>query len=97
MHSAVHLHVHMSIYVYLHPSARIISTIHPTHKRPLLSFLAKFYSQQSYVGQRTVATAMLAEFVNHSSEDQMLLKELIKFLLPQVADKVRVDVRCVRR
>jgi len=31
---------------------------------------------------------MLAEFVNHSSDDGLLLKELIKFLLPRVVDKV---------
>ena len=31
---------------------------------------------------------MLAEFVQHSKEDVPLLRELIKFLLPRVADKV---------
>jgi vesicle coat complex subunit len=35
-----------------------------------------------------VATAMLAEFVQHSKEDVPLMRELIKFLLPRVADKV---------
>jgi hypothetical protein len=42
-----------------------------------------------------VATALLAEFVNHSLDDKPLLKELIKFLLPRVADpidKVRKQV-----
>jgi hypothetical protein len=67
---------------------RIFSELHPDRKRALLNFLAKFYSQQSYTGQRIVATAMLAEFVCHSSEDLPLLRDVIKFLLPRVADKI---------
>ena len=67
---------------------RCFSEIHPNRKRSLLQFLGKFYSQQSYTGQRIVATAMLAEFVNHASDDVALLREVIKFLLPRVADKV---------
>jgi len=35
-----------------------------------------------------VATTMLAEFVNHSKDDDRLLSELINFLLPRVADKI---------
>jgi len=54
----------------------------------LLKFLAKFYSGQSAHGQRVVATTILSEFVNHSADDSALLKELIKFLLPRVADKI---------
>jgi flagellar motor protein MotB len=54
----------------------------------ILTFLSSFYSQQAYVGQRVVATAMLAEFVSHSADDHALQAELIKFLLPRVADKV---------
>lgn len=67
---------------------RCFSEVHSDRKRDLLTFLSKFYSQQSYTGQRIVATAMLAEFVNHSQNDDVLLRELIKFLLPRVADKV---------
>lgn len=67
---------------------RCFSELHPGRKRALLQFLGKFYSQQSYTGQRIVATAMLAEFVNHASDDVQLLREVIKFLLPRVADKV---------
>jgi len=61
---------------------------HQKAKRALLKFLSNFYSQQSFTGQRIVATTMLAEFVNHSADDGLLLKELIKFLLPRVVDKV---------
>lgn len=57
-------------------------------KRNLIKFLSRFYSPQSFYGQRVVATALLAEFVNHSSDDCPLLKELIKLLLPRVADKI---------
>lgn len=60
----------------------------PQLKRELLEFLAHFYSQQAYTGQRVVATAMLAEFVSHSAGDADLQGELIRFLLPRVADKV---------
>ena len=67
---------------------RCFSEVHPERKRALLAFLAKFYNNQSYSGQRIVATAMLAEFVNHSSDDVTFLREVIKFLLPRVADKV---------
>lgn len=67
---------------------RVVCTVHPDKKRHLLSFLSKFYSQQSYVGQRIVATSMLAQFVVHSKDDDALLRELIKFLLPRVVDKV---------
>lgn len=67
---------------------RAFSEVHPDRKRAVLQYLARFFSQQSYTGQRIVATAMLAEFVNHSSDDVTLLREVIKFLLPRVADKV---------
>jgi hypothetical protein len=67
---------------------KLICGVHISRKRELLAFLSKFYSQQSYIGQRVVATAMLAEFVNHSREDAPLLRELVKFLLPRVADKI---------
>lgn len=69
-------------------ATRIFCGLHGDKKRSLLKFLAKFYSQQSYNGQRVVATSLLAEFVNHSGEDLPLLKELIKFLLPRVVDKI---------
>ena len=67
---------------------KAFSEVHPERKRALLQFLGRFYSQQSYTGQRIVATSMLAEFVCHCSEDVVLLREVIKFLLPRVADKV---------
>ena len=44
----------------------IFCGVHGDKKRSMLKFLAKFFSQQSYTGQRVVATALLAEFVNHS-------------------------------
>jgi len=67
---------------------RCFSEEHPDRKRELLEVLAKFFSPQSYTGQRVVATAILAEFVNHSQGDDRFLREVIKFLLPRVADKV---------
>jgi len=63
----------------------------PETMAEFLTFLSNFYSQQSYMGQRIVATTMLAEFVTHSSQakaGKSLQSELIKFLLPRVADKV---------
>ncbi len=60
----------------------------PEARRPLLDFISHFYSQQAFVGQRVVATTMMAEFVSHSAEDLSMQSELIKFLLPCVADKV---------
>jgi hypothetical protein len=67
---------------------RIFSSEHPGRKRSLLQFLGHFFSQQSYEGQRITATAMLAEFVNHSDDDAELLSLLIRSALPRVADKV---------
>jgi hypothetical protein len=67
---------------------KIVCAETPAVKRALLTFLAPFYSQQAYTGQRVVATAMLAEFVSHSAGESELQTELIKFLLPRVADKV---------
>ena len=67
---------------------RCFCEVHPEKKRVVLQFLSKFYSQQSYTGQRIVATSILSEFVNHSSDDLPFLREVIKFLLPRVADKV---------
>jgi hypothetical protein len=70
---------------------RLWCGIHTTKMLGLLRFLARFYSQQSYVGQRVAAVAILAEFVNQT-QDANLTSELIRFLLPRVADKV-VKVR----
>lgn len=67
---------------------RCFSEVHPEKKRALLQFLSKFYNNQSYAGQRVVATAMLAQFVCHAADDVTFLREVIKFLLPRVADKV---------
>jgi len=67
---------------------RAISEVHPTRKRALLAYLSKYFSQQSYTGQRIVATAMLAEFTNHAGEDLPFLREVIRFMLPRVADKI---------
>ena len=68
---------------------RSLCSHHPTELKPaLLAYLAKFFSQQSYTGQRIVATAMLAELVSHSSDNGALLRDVIKALLPRVADKV---------
>lgn len=69
-------------------AAAVFCEVNADKKRSMLKFLARFFSQQSYVGQRVVATAILAEFVNHSADDDALLKELIKFILPRVVDKV---------
>jgi hypothetical protein len=60
---------------------------HSAMKVPVLEFLARFYNQQSHNGQRIVATAMLAEFVNHARDDLQLISQLIKHLLPRVVDK----------
>jgi len=60
----------------------------PEYRRGMLDFLNAFYSPQAYVGQRVVATTMLAEFINHASDDKSLQLELVKFLLARVADKV---------
>jgi hypothetical protein len=71
---------------------RALCTYHPPALRPaILAYLGKFFSQQSYTGQRIVATSMLAELVTHSSgtagESGSLLRDVIKSLLPRVADK----------
>jgi hypothetical protein len=70
---------------------RVWCGVRPEKMLSLLRFLARFYSQQAYVGQRVAAVAILAEFVNQT-EDANLTQELIKFLLPRVTDKV-VKVR----
>ena len=76
----------------------------------LLEYLGKFFSLQSYPGQRIVATSLLAELVTHSTSAQpasdgsaavdgggsasspagtsSLLKDVIRYLLPRVADKL---------
>ena len=105
-------------------ACRALCTHHAELRPALLSFLSKFLSQQSYTGQRIVATAMLAELVTHSAAPAAaaaapasaavtggeapaaagspaaspspsaaaapnpLLREVIKYLLPRVADKV---------
>jgi hypothetical protein len=74
---------------------KAVCVTYPKAKRKFLEFLAHFYSSQSYYGQRVVATAMLAEFVNQSKEDVPLQLQLIKFLLPQVADKVLFVFFCL--
>eukprot|EP00808_Paulinella_micropora_P010521 g49339.t1 len=67
---------------------KLFCQVHPKAKRPLLKFLANFYSQQSFTGQRVVATSMLAQFVMQSGDDLVLLRELVKFLLPRAVDQV---------
>ena len=73
---------------------RALCTHRPVElKAAILSYLTKFFSQHSYIGQRIVATSMLAELVTHSGggsggEGGSLLRDVIKFLLPRVADKV---------
>jgi hypothetical protein len=69
-------------------AACIFCEFNPDKKRAMLKFLARFFSQQSYTGQRVVATAILAEFVTHSGDDDALLKQLITFILPRVVDSV---------
>ena len=86
---------------------------HAEMKVPLLNYLGKFFSLQSYPGQRIVATSLLAELVTHSTSAQpvsdgssaavaaaaapaadassagsSLLKDVIRYLLPRVADKL---------
>jgi hypothetical protein len=39
---------------------RIFCTDHTTQKRPILAFISKYFTQQSYFGQRSVVTSMLA-------------------------------------
>jgi HEAT repeat protein len=56
--------------------------------RVLMKFLSHFYSQQSLKGQRIVAVSMIAEFVQRVEDDETLVKDLIKFLLPRTTDKV---------
>ena len=84
---------------------------HAECKVGLLGYLGKFFSLQSYAGQRIVATSLLAELVTHSASVQSgehgsvaaaggvaggggsgggssLLKDVIRYLLPRVADKL---------
>ena len=77
---------------------------HAEQKVGLLAYLGKFFSLQSYPGQRIVATSLLAELVTHSTSAQSgsvgssaasgsssgssLLKDVIRYLLPRVADKL---------
>ena len=68
---------------------RSLCTHHPAELKPaILAYLGKFFSQHSYTGQRIVATAVLAELVTHSADSGPLLRDVIKTLLPRVADKV---------
>ena len=67
---------------------RAVCGHHPGEKPLLLAYLTKFFSQQSYTGQRIVATSVLAELVTHSADGGSLLRDVIKSLLPRVADKV---------
>ena len=78
---------------------RSLCVHHAEMRAPLLEYLAKFFSLQSYPGQRIVATSLLAELVTHSTSAQpvdgaaagsgaSLLKDVIRYLLPRVADKL---------
>ena len=55
-------------------ASRVFCQVHGDKKRSLIKFLSRFYSQQSFHGQRVVATALLGEFVNHCADDSLLLK-----------------------
>ena len=88
---------------------------HAEQRVALLNYLGKFFSLQSYGGQRIVATSLLAELVTHSTSAHQppstddssstataaaaaaaaaggggssLLKDVIRYLLPRVADKL---------
>jgi hypothetical protein len=72
---------------------RMVICDKPLLMKPIIKFLSHFLSQQAHVGQRVIATAIIAEFITHTSLDELapirtpLQDEMIRLLLPKVADK----------